>query len=93
MTASHGSDHPSYVEGCWLCRVASVSVSPSATPTRGQGTEAVRINRTEKRWDVDHAAYRRLRADGLQPRRVDGASVVEKRAETVADVERGLPRS
>jgi hypothetical protein len=35
------------------------------------------------------AAYKRLRADGLQPNKIDGAANVEKKAETVFQVESG----
>ena len=66
----------------------SVAVSAAATPTR-----RAEVNATvamEKEWDKDHAAYRRLRKDGFQPRSSKGAAKVEARATTRAEVE-GTP--
>lgn len=40
-----------------------------------------------KRFDADMDAYVRLRKDGLQPPRVDGAADLEKRADTREQVE------
>lgn len=88
MPTSHASRHPAYVEGCFACRVATVGISAAATPTRRATTAAKEA--TERRWATDHAAYRRLRADGLQPRTSDGAAEVEARAETATEVERGI---
>lgn len=47
------------------------------------------MNATERRWSVDHAAYRRLVADGVQPDRLDGAAHLEARAESAVEIERG----
>jgi hypothetical protein len=69
----------------WL----SVSISPSATPSRGQGQEAVRIIETERRWDTDGAAYKRLRRDGLQPPGIDGCAALETAANHPKEIEMG----
>jgi hypothetical protein len=39
----------------------------------------------EKRWERDLPAYKRLRAEGLEPRAVNGAAARERMAETVYD--------
>lgn len=65
----------------------SITVSASATPTRKAGVG--RIDATERQWDRDMPAYRRLRREGLQPKSIDGAARVEAQAETSAEVESG----
>ena len=69
----------------WL----SVSISPSATPTRNRGAEVATVGKTESRWAKDHDAYRRLRKDGLQPKALDGAANIEARANTADEVTMG----
>ena len=77
---SHGSD-------CFGCRIQSVSFAASAMPTRK--VEAVRAKATEKSWTKDHAAYRRLRKEGLQPKSSKGAAEIEIRASSKFEVESG----
>lgn len=81
------------VEGCFGCRVASVSVAPSATPSRNRGAEAKATNEREQRWAKDHAAYKRMWNQGLSPKVLDGAADLESRAVNEADVELGLGMS
>lgn len=68
--------------GCPTYRehLLSVGVAPSATPSRGGGARAAEIGATERQWDRDFPAYKRLRAEGLQPRRSDGCAELEQRA-------------
>lgn len=47
------------------------------------------INETERRWHKDMDAYKRLRKDGLQPKKIDGSAKVEARAKTEFQVESG----
>jgi hypothetical protein len=79
----HRERHPGLdVPGCFGCKVAHVSVPASATPSRRAGaSHAAWVNATERRWDKDMAAYKRLVGDGLQPPKIDGCAVLEKRAE------------
>lgn len=82
----HAEVHPGLdVEGCFGCKVAGVSFGSNSTTTRGG--RVAEINRTERQWNVDMPAYKRLRRDGLQPRSVDGAAELEKHAKTEAQVE------
>jgi hypothetical protein len=84
----HRETHPNLdVDGCFGCKIAHVAVSSSATPNRRRDTH--QINEKEKRWDTDMAAYKRLRQDGLQPPKIDGAANIEKKAETKFQVESG----
>ena len=71
----------------------SLSISPAATPSRSP--DAARINATEKRWEKDMKSYKALRADGLQPKQIDGCSVVEANATHPKEVElmRPLPKA
>lgn len=80
-------------EPCPACTVPGVMVftppriSASATPSsRPETAEAVR---RERRWDVDHAAYRRLRKEGIQPAHVDGSAHFEKHADSTFEFDMG----
>lgn len=85
----HQETHPDLdVEGCFACRIASVSMDSSCTPNRRK--DAARINQTEARWHKDMDAYKRLRKDGLQPKSIDGSANVEKKADHAYQVETGF---
>jgi len=62
-------------------------IAAGALPSR-MG-HVVEIDQRERRWSRDMDAYRRLRADGLQPPRIDGAAVLEQEARTRYEVESG----
>jgi hypothetical protein len=85
----HREIHPSLdVEGCFGCRIAGVSFAASSMPSRrGQ---AAQINATERRWEKDMDAYKRLRRDGLQPAHIDGAREIEQKATDRSQVETGI---
>jgi len=75
----HAEKHPSLdVEGCFGCKVAGVRMGHNSTTTRG--AEVDRINRTERNWNKDMPAYKRLRQQGLQPKSVDGSAFLENHA-------------
>ena len=85
----HQETHPNLdVEGCFGCRVAGVRMGTNTTTTRG--AKVAEVNTTERNWDKDMPAYKRLRANGLQPKRIDGAANVEKRAQEGWQVETGI---
>jgi len=85
----HAEVHPSLdVEGCFGCKVANVQVGSNSTTSRGQRVSEV--NQTERNWNKDMPAYKRLRANGLQPRKIDGAAEVEKKAKEKWQVETGI---
>ena len=76
----HAEVHPTLdVEGCFGCKVAGVRMGANTTTSRG--ARVGEINRTEKQWNADMPAYKRLRQQGLQPRSIDGASFAEKHAD------------
>lgn len=84
---------------CFKCRegrgcIRSISIAPSAMPSRRGGAEAARINATDARWDKDMPAYQRLRWNGLQPKQIDGCRELETRANDNFEVEMGtiVPR-
>ena len=85
----HQQTHPGLdVEGCFACRVSGVRMGMNTTTTRGQNVDS--INKTERNWNKDMPAYKRLRQNGLQPKRIDGAAEVEKKAEHSWQVETGI---
>jgi hypothetical protein len=85
----HQETHPNLdVEGCFGCRVAGVRMGTNTTTTRG--AKVAEVNKTERNWNKDMPAYKRLRANGLQPKRIDGAANVEKRAQEGWQVETGI---
>ena len=85
----HREVHPGLdVEGCFGCKVAGVRMGMNTTTTRGQ--EVAKINTTEKGWQKDMPAYKRLRQNGLQPKSIDGAAEIEKKAKHEWQVETGI---
>ena len=85
----HRETHPNLdVEGCFGCRVAGVRMGVNTTTTRG--ARVAEVNTTERNWNKDMPAYKRLRANGLQPKRIDGAAEVEKKAQESWQVETGI---
>jgi hypothetical protein len=85
----HQETHPNLdVEGCFGCRVSGVRMGTNTTTTRG--AKVAEVNTTERNWNKDMPAYKRLRANGLQPKRIDGAANVEKRAQEGWQVETGI---
>ena len=88
--ALHRRTHPVDVPGCFACRILSVSVAPSAMPTRHQ--DAADVKAREARWERDRPAYKRLRHDGQQPRCIEGCAELEAKAASAAEIELGLTR-
>jgi len=74
-------------EGCFGCKVASISFAPSTMPTR---SDAGYTEKATKKMHKDVAAYRRLRKNGLQPKTVEGSASLEARADSKWEVETGL---
>ena len=84
----HQETHPNLdVEGCFGCRVAGIRMGMNSTTSRG--SKVAQINKTERQWNVDMPAYKRLRREGLQPKRIDGAAEIEKKAEHKFQVKPG----
>ena len=82
----HRETHPDLdVEGCFGCKVAGVRMGANSTTTRGAAVSETKAR--ARRWEKDMPAYKRLRKNGLQPRGIDGAAELEKRARTAAEVE------
>lgn len=46
---------------------------------------------TERKWDKDMPAYKRLYDDGLNPAKIDGAYVMERSATHPREIELGRP--
>ncbi len=85
----HRETHPDLdVEGCFGCRIAAIRMGTNSTTSRG--ARVAEVNATERNWKKDLPAYKRLRADGLQPKRIDGAADVERRAQESWQVETGI---
>ena len=89
----HGFDE-TYEAGCEGCGEAvrkyfgHVQFAPSANPSRGNIDWGV-TKRNERNKEADMAAYKRLRAEGLQPPSIDGSSRLEKHAGASHEVQAG----
>jgi hypothetical protein len=84
----HRRTHPQPVDGCFGCHVATIGVAAAALPNRGKAITVANQKDAALARDMD--AYKRLRRDGEQPARIDGAAHVEKHAETRLEVSRSL---
>lgn len=49
------------------------------------------ITHTERKWDKDMGAFKRLVDDGLHPGRLDGAYVMERSAKNEREIRLGRP--
>lgn len=67
--------------------IQNVTFSATATPNRR--ADAVRVHETERQWEKDGDAYKRIRQQGLQPKSIDGCATLEKRADDVAELAAG----
>ena len=85
----HAEVHPGLdVEGCFGCKVTGIRMGANSTTTRG--ADVAETNARAKRWDRDMPAYKRLRQQGYQPRGIDGAAEVERKAVHDWQVNTGL---
>jgi len=85
----HREKHPNLdVEDCFGCRIAGVSFAASSMPSRK--IENNRIEATERQWSKDMDAYKRLKQDGYQPAKIDGAREIEQKATDVSQVVTGI---
>ena len=74
---------------CWKCRegrgcIRGVRFGVTNLPSHDDVTATVA---KEGRWDEDMPAYKRLRANGLQPKRIDNCAELEGRADEQFEVE------
>jgi len=91
---THGfRDDPAVVCDCggkMRRRIGMPMVSPSTTPTRsGSGIDMEATRRAEKDKAKDMDAYKRLRANGVQPPAINGSAKLESKAESVHEVTSG----
>lgn len=66
---------------------AGVNIAPSALENKGERVREV--NATEKEWDVDRPAYKRMRRRGLQPDHIKGSAQLEDKVEDNFDIKYG----
>lgn len=81
MRALHLRQHPSYVEGCFGCKAASLILGVRADDDYHRNFDHV--------VEVDGPAYKRLRRQGYQPPAVHGSAELEARACTAYEIQRG----
>ena len=67
-------------EDCFGCRIHHVAFASSHPAVR-------HMDATEKRWAKDFAAYRTLRAQGVQPVHADGCDLLATVANTREEIE------
>jgi hypothetical protein len=77
LSALHRRTHPEYQAGCFACKIASLHLSPGLAESNEKDTTLRR--------NLD--AYRRLRRDGLQPRRTKDAARLEATASEDVEIE------
>jgi len=85
----HQERHPTLnIPGCFGCRIAFISFGADAMPTRRAYCAETEAKDRLLHKDLD--AYKRLRNDGTQPKKIDGSAEVEKRADEKWQVESGI---
>lgn len=86
MTIHQRQVHPTYVDGCFMCKVSSVQLSTGDANSNPAYHE---VKKREARWNRDMPAYKRMRDQGLQPKGIDGAADLERDATTRFEIESG----
>lgn len=83
--------HEEFVEGCFGCAVGTIHISPAAMATRIEGDRqyAFQADFAAEFHNGDREAYRRLRADGVQPPSIRGSRRLEANASTQFEIESG----
>lgn len=84
--ATHRTRHPEPVEGCQGCHYLSVQI--------GKGDLSPEIadnNRRDAQLVKDRAAYKALRADGLQPTSVNGSAFLESHVKDQIEIDYQIP--
>ena len=81
--------HRDYVDGCYMCKIGTVTCDSSTRPTANVSQQALTINAREARWNKDLPAYKRMRDAGLQPKSTEGAARIEREATSRFEVESG----
>ena len=81
--------HPQYVDGCFGCRISTLHLVTS--PTNDAQARAYDF---QKHWarefhNGDREAYKRLRANGVQPPTIAGSAHLERHAATRFEIESG----
>jgi hypothetical protein len=73
-------------KGCcpdYKTHIRGISIGSFPTP----------VTEKERKWELDMPAYKRLRQNGLQPKKIDGSYVIERSAKDAREVELGRPLS
>lgn len=72
--------HPTYVDGCFSCKITSVQTGNVFMPQAGVA---------EGQWEKDLPAYKRLRDQGYQPKTTSGSAHLEAHATTEYEIVTG----
>lgn len=75
--------------GCQL-RAKDLTVPDVVLPSRRHTSS--RVPSPEKQFEMDAKSYRAMRAQGLQPRQVNGSHAIEAQSKTAEQVEQAVPR-
>lgn len=70
----------------YIDHIRTIAFSPSAMPSRSNNADVVATNIREKRWERDHAAFRRLHKQGYTPPQIDGSRFRERAAKNEYDI-------
>ena len=79
MERTHFGQHE---DDCLGCKLVSLQF-------QGVDEHSIEVRKRDRQFAVDAAAYRRLKADGIQPRGVDKSAMAEKLASNKAEIELG----
>jgi hypothetical protein len=89
MTLHQQRTHPSYVEGCFGCKAASLQIGPAAMPVYSAGRPNYLTQRRHGSLSRDMEAYKRLRREGHQPPHISGSAFLERQADHPFEITRG----
>lgn len=78
----HRDLHPTYVEGCWTCKLHTIHIGSS-------NPEVKLMEKKDRALDKDLVAYKQMRDGGLQPKQIDGSGELVKKVNSQFDIDLG----
>jgi hypothetical protein len=80
ITGIHARKHEFFHPTCFTCKLSTLKVG-----------DLQNFNRADREWSADNDAYKRLRADGLQPNSVKGSAGIEGRITDQIELDFKMP--
>lgn len=89
LTLHQRQKHPTYVDGCFGCKVSTLQFAPSVAESTESGAHVKAANEWDRLNELDVAAYKSLVANGIQPAHVGGCDRAVREGHTDYEIVSG----